>query len=390
MLVRGADLTRSMSHYLIDQLDGIDNIEVHPYTEVCSLRGRRPPGAARRCATCGRPRPGRSTRPGCSSSSARSRTPTGSTAPSPGTATASSSPAPTWSRTASGRRGWTLPRDPYHLESSVPGVFAAGDVRADSVKRVASAVGEGAMAVSLVHRYLEAQYDARRNSQRLSPDELQTLFLFEKLDDEQLDCLCRAGRRRARSPAGTTVYRRGRPGDLLLRAARRRRRAAAAGSAATTSRPPAPSQRGVYGGATQAYIGDHARSSYPQQLHAITDVDALHRCPPTCSPTRCATGSRWRCTCWRASSSGCAASTDVTSERERLLALGSLSAGLTHELNNPAAAAVRATVGAAQPGRRHAAQARDDRRRPARRQPAAHAGRAAGGGGQAGGGGARS
>ncbi|NUR08487.1 MAG: FAD-dependent oxidoreductase [Nocardioidaceae bacterium] len=52
-------------------------------------------------------------------------------------------------------RGWTLDRDPYHLETSVPGVFVAGDVRADSVKRVASAVGEGAMAVMLVHRYLE-------------------------------------------------------------------------------------------------------------------------------------------------------------------------------------------------------------------------------------------
>ena len=52
-------------------------------------------------------------------------------------------------------RGWTLERDPYHLETSVPGVFVAGDVRADSVKRVASAVGEGAMAVMLVHRYLE-------------------------------------------------------------------------------------------------------------------------------------------------------------------------------------------------------------------------------------------
>jgi thioredoxin reductase (NADPH) len=51
--------------------------------------------------------------------------------------------------------GWTLERDPYHLETSVPGVFVAGDVRADSVKRVASAVGEGAMAVMLVHRYLE-------------------------------------------------------------------------------------------------------------------------------------------------------------------------------------------------------------------------------------------
>jgi thioredoxin reductase (NADPH) len=50
---------------------------------------------------------------------------------------------------------WPLTRDPYHLESSVPGVFVAGDVRAESVKRVASAVGEGAMAVTLVHRYLE-------------------------------------------------------------------------------------------------------------------------------------------------------------------------------------------------------------------------------------------
>jgi len=51
--------------------------------------------------------------------------------------------------------GWHLDRPPYHLETSVPGVFAAGDVRAESAKRVASAVGEGAMAVMLVHRYLE-------------------------------------------------------------------------------------------------------------------------------------------------------------------------------------------------------------------------------------------
>jgi thioredoxin reductase (NADPH) len=49
---------------------------------------------------------------------------------------------------------WPLARTPYALETSVPGVFAAGDVRQDSMKRVASAVGEGAMAVYLVHRYL--------------------------------------------------------------------------------------------------------------------------------------------------------------------------------------------------------------------------------------------
>ncbi len=47
-----------------------------------------------------------------------------------------------------------LERPPFGLESSVPGVFVAGDVRQDSMKRVASAVGEGAMAVHLVHRYL--------------------------------------------------------------------------------------------------------------------------------------------------------------------------------------------------------------------------------------------
>jgi thioredoxin reductase (NADPH) len=52
--------------------------------------------------------------------------------------------------------GWPLKRDPYVLETSVPGVFVAGDVRARSIKRVASAVGEGSMAVSLIHEYLAA------------------------------------------------------------------------------------------------------------------------------------------------------------------------------------------------------------------------------------------
>jgi thioredoxin reductase (NADPH) len=50
--------------------------------------------------------------------------------------------------------GWPLKREPYLLETSVPGIFVAGDVRARSIKRVASAVGEGSMAVSLIHQYL--------------------------------------------------------------------------------------------------------------------------------------------------------------------------------------------------------------------------------------------
>ena len=55
---------------------------------------------------------------------------------------------------AEGAQTWPLARPPFALETSVPGVFAAGDVRLDSMKRVASAVGEGAMSVYLVHRYL--------------------------------------------------------------------------------------------------------------------------------------------------------------------------------------------------------------------------------------------
>ena len=55
-------------------------------------------------------------------------------------------------------QGWRIPhpvnREPYYLETSMPGVFAAGDVRHCSIKRVASAVGEGAMTIAFVHRYL--------------------------------------------------------------------------------------------------------------------------------------------------------------------------------------------------------------------------------------------
>jgi thioredoxin reductase (NADPH) len=56
-----------------------------------------------------------------------------------------------------GRRpkGWRPQRDPFLMETSVPGIFAAGDVRHGVVRRVASAVGQGAIAVSLVHKYLE-------------------------------------------------------------------------------------------------------------------------------------------------------------------------------------------------------------------------------------------
>ena len=51
-------------------------------------------------------------------------------------------------------KGWTLDRDPYLLETNVPGIFAVGDVRHGSIKRVASGVGEGSVAVQFIHQYL--------------------------------------------------------------------------------------------------------------------------------------------------------------------------------------------------------------------------------------------
>ena len=56
--------------------------------------------------------------------------------------------------------GWELDRDPYLLETSVPGVFACGDVRLSPVKRVAAAVGEGSMAIAFVHQYLQTATNA--------------------------------------------------------------------------------------------------------------------------------------------------------------------------------------------------------------------------------------
>ncbi|MFF5176191.1 FAD-dependent oxidoreductase [Micromonospora sp. NPDC000089] len=156
LLIRGADLTASMSAYLIDQLDRIDQIVVHPHTEVVGGEGDDHLERLRlRDTGSGETRevdtswlfifigaePRTDWLDGVLTRDERGFIVAGP------------------DLTVGGRRpaGWALPRDPYHLETSMPGVFVAGDVRASSVKRVASAVGEGAMAVSLVHRYLEAQ-----------------------------------------------------------------------------------------------------------------------------------------------------------------------------------------------------------------------------------------
>lgn len=155
ILIRGDDLRRSMSQYLIDQIAANERITVQAQTEVCSAEGDDhlerlvlrdvPTGQTREVDASwmfvfigAEP---------CTEwiGDTLTRDRLGFVLTGPDLLT-------------EGRRPprWAPPRDPFHLESSVPGVFAAGDVRATSVKRVASAVGEGAMAVSLVHRYLES------------------------------------------------------------------------------------------------------------------------------------------------------------------------------------------------------------------------------------------
>jgi thioredoxin reductase (NADPH) len=157
ILVRGSSLQASMSHYLIEQLDAIDNVHVRTRTTVVKAHGT---DHLERLTLCDQ------------ETGATETVETGHMLVFIGAA-----PRTEWLDDSlmrdghgfvctgpdllaeGGARppGWHLDRDPHYLESSIPGVFVAGDVRAQSVKRVASAVGEGAMAVTLVHRYLEQQ-----------------------------------------------------------------------------------------------------------------------------------------------------------------------------------------------------------------------------------------
>jgi thioredoxin reductase (NADPH) len=153
LLCRGPSLSAGMSHYLIGQIHETQNIRVRPNTEVVSVTGE-----------------------GHLSEIALRDMRTGhvETVPASGLFIfIGAAPCTEWLRGVverdehgflltgrallkTGRRpaGWQLGRDPYLLETSVPGVFAAGDVRADSVKRVAAAVGEGSIAVHFIHQYL--------------------------------------------------------------------------------------------------------------------------------------------------------------------------------------------------------------------------------------------
>jgi thioredoxin reductase (NADPH) len=149
MLVRGDSLTKSMSNYLIEQIAALPNVDVRVNAQAVEATGDD------RLATL------------------RIRDGDGSETVEEADACfvfVGAAPRTDWLDQVVARdekgfilagadvraAGWPLKRDPYLLETSVPGIFVAGDVRARSIKRVASAVGEGSMAVSLIHEYLAA------------------------------------------------------------------------------------------------------------------------------------------------------------------------------------------------------------------------------------------
>lgn len=154
MLVRGSSLGKSMSQYLIDQIEATENIEVLLRTEVVEARGK---DRLEAITIVNKDTGQTETIPAAAMfiligavphsdlvAGIVERNPAGFIITGP-------------DLMQNGRRpkGWKLKRDPYLLETSVPGVFAAGDIRQGAVRRVASAVGHGAIAISLIHQYLK-------------------------------------------------------------------------------------------------------------------------------------------------------------------------------------------------------------------------------------------
>jgi thioredoxin reductase (NADPH) len=155
MLVRGDSLKSTLSQYLIDRIRATPTIQVRTRTEVTGVRGDqvleeitiadRNTGREETAKThwlfvCigGEPQTDWAAEVGVVRDEGGYLV-TG----------------PDLMRGQQGPANWPLERDPFYLETNIPGVFGAGDVRHGSVKRCASAVGEGAMAVAFVHRYLD-------------------------------------------------------------------------------------------------------------------------------------------------------------------------------------------------------------------------------------------
>ncbi|MGW3495411.1 ATP-binding protein [Streptomyces sp. NPDC001020] len=170
--------------------------------------------------------------------------------------------------------------------------------------------------------------------------ELSTLFLFEKLDQDQLERLCREGRVELFEPG--PVYTEGEPATcffVLLNGTVVLSRRVGTDDVEISR----TSQRGVYAGAFQAYLGNRARASQYNGSMRVTEPSRFFVLP---AETFAAIMRDWFPMAVHLLEGlffGTKNTQQVINQRERLLALGSLSAGLTHELNNPAAAAVSAT-----------------------------------------------
>ncbi|MFD5028897.1 ATP-binding protein [Streptomyces sp. NPDC058405] len=177
-------------------------------------------------------------------------------------------------------------------------------------------------------------------SNRLTPAQIRTLFLFEALDDSQLGWLAERGRVEQRA-GGSAVYREGEPATcffvLLSGAVTLSRRLHGDDIEVTRT-----DQRGAYGGSTQAYLGDRVDQVYPNTMGAVSDAE-FFVVPADEFATAVRTWFPMALHLLEGLFFGTRAADTIMGERERLVALGALSAGLTHELNNPAAAAVRAT-----------------------------------------------
>ncbi|MGA5327083.1 ATP-binding protein [Streptomyces griseoincarnatus] len=172
------------------------------------------------------------------------------------------------------------------------------------------------------------------------PEEIGSLFLFEKLTPGQLGRLCEAGRVERYEPG--TVYAEGDPatcfyvmveGTVVL--SRR-----VGGDDVEVTRT---SQRGVYAGAMQAYLGDRVPQVYNNSLR-VTEPTRFFVLPADTFADIMQDWFPMAVHLLEGLFFGVRSTQRAVGQRERLLALGSLSAGLTHELNNPAAAAVRATA----------------------------------------------
>jgi thioredoxin reductase (NADPH) len=154
ILFRGDSLTKSMSQYLIDQIDSTDNIKVELNTELVGVEGNQ---HLEKITIKNKKSGNTETLPADAVFVFIGAVPsTGIIGELLETDDAGYIyTGPDLIRNGQRPRNWKLKRDPFLLETSTPGIFAAGDVRHGVIRRVASAVGQGAVAVSLIHKYLE-------------------------------------------------------------------------------------------------------------------------------------------------------------------------------------------------------------------------------------------